>query len=247
MDLGLKDRTAIVTAASKGLGRGSALALAEAGCNLVLNARDAEALAQTAEQCRSFGVRVIELPADATDAAVPGALAGLAMTEFGRLDIAVANAGGPPAGRALEVTDEQIRAAVESNLLASARLVRASVPYMARGRFGRVVCIASSSVKQPISGLALSNTARTGLYAWCKTAAADLASESDTSGITLNLACPGLHDTDRIRHLYGDGPMPERIGDAEDFGRVVAFLCSTSAAFVTGQALLVDGGATLGL
>ncbi len=247
MDLGLKDRAAIVTAASKGLGRGSALALAEAGCHLVLNARDGDALAATAQECRALGVTVVEMPADATDPAVPDALIALATTQFGRLDIAVANAGGPAPGRALDVTDDQIRDAVEHNLLASARLVRAAVPHMTPGGYGRLVCIASSSVKQPISGLALSNTARTGLYAWCKTAAADLASDPATAGITLNLACPGLHDTDRVRQLYGSGSMPDRIGDAEDFGRAVAFLCSTSAAFITGQALLVDGGATLGL
>jgi len=246
MDLGLKDRAAIVTAASKGLGRGTALALADAGCNLVLNARDGEVLAKTAAQCRAFGVDVIEMPADATDAAVPDALVTLATKQFGRLDIAIANAGGPPPGKALEVSDDQIRAAVESNLLASARLVRASVGPMTDGGFGRLVCIASSFVKQPSNGLALSNTARTGLYAWCKTAATDLASDPATAGITLNLACPGLHDTDRIRQMYG-ASMPPRIGDAEDFGRVVAFLCSTSARFMTGQAVLVDGGATLGL
>lgn len=247
MDLGLKQRAAVVTAASKGLGRGSALALADAGCNLVLNARNAEALAQTARECRAFGVEVVELPADATDPAVPDALVTLATKKFGRLDVAVANAGGPAPGRALDVTDDEIRAAVESNLLASARLVRASVVPMTDGGFGRLVCITSASVKQPISGLTLSNTARTGLYAWCKTAATDLAAEPATAGITLNLACPGLHDTDRIRQLYGAGSMPARIGDAEDFGRVVAFLCSTSAAFITGQAVLIDGGATLGL
>ena len=247
MDLGLKGRAAVVTAASKGLGRGTALALADAGCNLVLNARNADALSATAQACRTFGVEVVEVAADATDPSVPTALVELAVERFGRLDIAVANAGGPAPGKALELTDDQIRGAVESNLLASARLVRAAVGPMASGSFGRLVCIASSSIKQPINGLALSNTARTGLYAWCKTAASDLANDPTTSGITLNLACPGLHDTDRVRQLYGDGSMPPRIGDAENFGRIVAFLCSTSAAFISGQAIVVDGGATLGL
>jgi 3-oxoacyl-[acyl-carrier protein] reductase len=117
---------------------------------------------------------------------------------------------------------------------------------MTANGFGRLVCITSQSVKQPISGLALSNTARTGLYAWCKTVATDLAADATTRNITVNLACPGLHDTDRVRHLYGDN-TPEGIGDAEDFGRIVAFLCSTSARYITGQAILVDGGTTLGL
>ena len=246
MDLGLADRAAIVTAASRGLGRGTALALATAGCRLVLNGRDPETLARTAQECRQLGVDVIEVAADATAPETAGALVARALDAFGQLDIAVANAGGPPAGKALEVDDDMIRSAVEHNLIASARLVRAAVPPMRANGFGRLVCITSTSVKQPISGLSLSNTARTGLYAWCKTAATDLAADPATKGITLNLACPGLHDTDRVRQLYGDN-APEGIGDAEDFGRVVAFLCSTSARFITGQAVLVDGGATLGL
>jgi 3-oxoacyl-[acyl-carrier protein] reductase len=126
------------------------------------------------------------------------------------------------------------------------RLARAAIGFMRTQDFGRVVCISSASVKHPIRGLALSNTARTGLYAWCKTAAADLAADPSTQHITLNIAGPGLHETDRVTQLYGDGPRP-RLGDPEDFGRVVAFLCSTSAAFITGQAILVEGGANLGL
>jgi 3-oxoacyl-[acyl-carrier protein] reductase len=246
MDLGLADRAAIVTAASKGLGRGSALALATAGCHLVLNARDPAALAQTANECREHGVDVIEVPGDATAVDVPASLVARALDAFGKLDSAVANAGGPPPGKALEVDDGMIRAAVENNLIASARLVREAVPPMKKNGYGRVVCITSTSVKQPISGLSLSNTARTGLYAWAKTVATDLAADPATKGITVNLACPGLHDTDRVRQLYGGG-APEGVGDAEDFGRIVAFLCSTSARYITGQAILVDGGATLGL
>ncbi|HUR77495.1 MAG TPA: SDR family oxidoreductase [Acidimicrobiales bacterium] len=246
MDLGLADRAAIVTAASKGLGRGAALALATAGCHLVLNARDESKLAATADECREHGVDVIEMVGDATHPDLPAALVARADEAFGRLDVAVANAGGPPAGRALEVDDDMIRTAVENNLLASARLVRAAVPPMTANGFGRIVCITSTSVKQPISGLALSNTARTGLYAWCKTVATDLAADPLTKNITVNLACPGLHDTDRVRHLYA-GDAPAGIGDAGDFGRVVAFLCSTSARYITGQAILVDGGATNGL
>jgi 3-oxoacyl-[acyl-carrier protein] reductase len=246
MELGLADRAAVVTAASKGLGRGTALALATAGCHLVLNARDADTLAQTANECREHGVDVIEMAGDATASDMPARLVGRALDAFGRLDIAVANAGGPPPGKALEVDDDMIRAAVEHNLVASARLVREAVPPMKANDFGRIVCITSTSVKQPISGLSLSNTARTGLYAWCKTAATDLAADPATKNITLNLACPGLHDTDRVRQLYGGG-APDGIGDAEDFGRVVAFLCSASARYITGQAILVDGGATLGL
>lgn len=246
MDLGLTGRAAVVAAASKGLGRGAALALATEGCNLVLNARGGDALHATAEDCRALGVDVIEVSGDAAAVDVPQTLTRTAHEHFGRLDITVANAGGPPAGQALAVTDDQIRDAVETNLLASARLARESVPLMKANGFGRIVFISSVSVKHPISGLALSNTARTGLYAWCKTAAADLAADPATDCITLNLACPGLHDTERIRQLYG-GATPARTGDADDFGRIVAFLCSDSAKFITGQAVLVEGGANLGL
>jgi 3-oxoacyl-[acyl-carrier protein] reductase len=246
MDLGLTGRTAVVTAASKGLGRGTAQALAADGCNLVLNARGADALRDTAQACRAMGVEVVEVVADATEPEVPDALVARALDAFGRLDIVVANAGGPPPGKALDVTDQQIRDAVESNLLASVRLARAAIAPMTANGFGRIVCITSVSIKQPISGLSLSNTARTGLYAWCKTAANDLAAEPATATITINLACPGLHETDRVKQLYGDATTP-RLGDPDDFGRAVAFLCSTSASFITGQALLVDGGSYLGL
>lgn len=247
MDLGLAGRAAVITAASKGLGRGTALALAAEGCDLVLNARDREALNATANACRDLGVNVLEVAGDATATDVPSRLVDHAVSSFGRLDIAIANAGGPPPGQALAVSDEQIRDAVEANLLASVRLVRAAVEPMKANGFGRVVCITSVSIKQPISGLALSNTARTGLYAWCKTAATDLAADPSTVGITINLACPGLHETDRVTQLYGDGANTPRLGDPEDFGRAVAFLCSTSAAFITGQALLIDGGSYSGL
>ena len=122
------------------------------------------------------------------------------------------NAGGPPPGRALEVSDEAVKAAVDANLLTSVRLVREAVPYM-RGRgWGRICMIVSAAVKQPIPTLALSNTARTGLWAWAKTAAADLFAD----GVTLNLACPGFHATDRTRELGARGDV--RMGDAADFG-----------------------------
>ncbi len=161
------------------------------------------------------------------------------MERFGALDILVANAGGPPPARALDVDDEAILAAIGANLLTSIRLVRAAVPSMRAARWGRIVLITSYGVKQPIPTLAASNIARTGLWAWAKTAAADLVDD----GITLNVLCPGLHATDRIRELGHSG----RLGDPDDFGRVAAFLCSVPAGFVSGTALVVDGAATLGL
>ncbi|MGA8369046.1 MAG: SDR family oxidoreductase, partial [Acidimicrobiales bacterium] len=167
----------------------------------------------------------------------------LAVERFGSLDIVVANAGGPPPGRALDVDDASLVAALNANLLTSVRLVRAAVPVMAGRGWGRICCLTSFSVVQPIPTLALSNTARVGLWAWAKTAAHDLA--ADGTGITLNLACPGSHATERMRQLGNDGGGP--MGDPADFGKVVTFLCSDPARFVNGAALVVDGGATLAL
>ncbi|HEV2871440.1 MAG TPA: SDR family oxidoreductase, partial [Actinomycetota bacterium] len=148
---------------------------------------------------------------------------------------------GPPPARALEVDDQALQAALQANLLSSIRLVQAALPQMRAAGWGRICLITSKAVKEPIPTLALSNTARTGLWAWAKTAAADLFDE----GITLNLACPGTHDTDRARQagMVGDGP----VGDPADFGKVVCFLCSAPARFVSGTALQVDGATTRGL
>jgi 3-oxoacyl-[acyl-carrier protein] reductase len=239
MDLGIAGRVALVTAASKGLGRASALALAQEGAKVVICARGAEALADAAaELARSTDV--LAIPADVTDPAVPARLVAAAVERFGRLDIVVANAGGPPAARALDVDDAQIEAALNANLTTSVRLVREAVPHLRAGGWGRICLVTSSSIKQPIPSLALSNMARTGLWAWAKTAAADLFGD----GITVNLACPGSHATDRMKAIsMPQGPM----GDPADFGRVVAFLCSEPANFISGSTVLVDGARTVGL
>jgi 3-oxoacyl-[acyl-carrier protein] reductase len=239
MDLGIAGRVAIVTAASRGLGRASADALAAEGAHLVLCARDERSLEQAGEELRAAGAEVSTVVADVTDPATPERLVAEALERYARLDIVVANAGGPPPGRSLDVDDDAIRAAVEANLLTSVRLVRSAVPHMRAGGYGRLCCITSYSVVQAIPILALSNTARTGLKAWAKTAAADLGAED--GDITLNLVCPGPHATDRMKQLGGTGPM----GDPADFGRVVAFVCSTHANFVNGASIVVDGGATL--
>lgn len=247
MDLGIAGRVAVVTASSKGLGRASAAALAAEGASVVLNARSGDALEEAARALRDAGADVLAVAGDISDPATPGRLVDAAVARFGRLDIVVANAGGPPPGRALEVDDDAVRAAVEANLLSSVRLVRGAVPHMRARGWGRICCVASYSVVQPLPGLALSNTARTGLWAWAKTAAADLGAER--SGVTLNLACPGPHATDRMRALGGGGAggASASMGDPADFGRVVAFLCSRQAGFVNGAAVVVDGGATLAL
>jgi 3-oxoacyl-[acyl-carrier protein] reductase len=238
MDLGIDDKVGLVTAASKGLGRSSAAALRAEGVDLVICARGHEALQETVAALGGPD-HVLGLVEDVTDPAAPRRLVAAAVERYGRLDILVANAGGPPPGRALDVSDAQIEAAVNANLLTSVRLIREAMPHLQAGAWGRVCCIASYSVKQPIPTLALSNLARTGLWAWVKTAAQDVAG----TGVTINLACPGAHSTDRMKQLGGTGPM----GDPDDFGKAVAFLCSKPAAFVNGVALQVDGGATTGL
>jgi 3-oxoacyl-[acyl-carrier protein] reductase len=238
MDLGIAGKVALVTAASKGLGRASAAALRAEGADLVICARGSRAL-EEAVAALGGSEHVVALVEDVTEPTAPARLVAATVERYGRLDILVANAGGPPPGRALDVTDDQIEAAVNANLLTSVRLVREALPHMRAGGWGRVCCITSYSVKQPIPTLALSNLARTGLWAWAKTASEDVAG----SGITINLACPGAHATDRMRQLGGDGPM----GDPVQFGKTVAFLCSEPAAFINGTALQIDGGATLGL
>jgi 3-oxoacyl-[acyl-carrier protein] reductase len=239
VDLGIAGRVALVTAASKGLGRASAMALAQEGAKVVICARGEEALA-AAEADLSAYTEVLAVPDDVTDPEAPARLVRSAITRFGRLDIVVANAGGPPAGRALDITDDQLEAAVNANLLTSVRLVREAVPHMRAQGWGRICLLTSSSIKQPIATLALSNAARTGLWAWAKTAATDLFDD----GITLNLACPGLHDTERMQAIPTlEGPR----GDPADFGRVVAFMCSEPAKFMSGSTVLVDGARAVGL
>jgi 3-oxoacyl-[acyl-carrier protein] reductase len=236
MDLGLDGKVALVTASSKGLGRGAALALAREGARVVICAREPERLKATAAELPGD---VLAIPADVTQPDTPQRLVDAAIERFGALHILVANAGGPPQARALEVDDDHMLEALNANLLTSIRLVQAAVPPMRAAGWGRICLMTSSFVKQPSPTLAYSNTARTGLWAWAKTAAQDLIDD----GITLNLVCPGLHATDRMKELGFEG----RMGDPEDFGAVVAFLCSQPAGFVSGAALQVDGARTLGL
>jgi len=237
MELGLRGKVALVTASSRGLGRASAQALSQEGAKVVLCARDKAALTEAA---RAMPGETLAVPADVTDPATPQHLVDAALDRFGALHVLVANAGGPPPARALEVDATMLEAALQANLLTSIRLVQAALPPMRAAGWGRICLITSKSVKEPIPTLALSNTARTGLWAWAKTAAADLFEEH----ITLNLACPGTHDTERARQT---GRPSGPVGDAADFGKVVCFLCSEPARFVSGTALLVDGATTRGL
>jgi 3-oxoacyl-[acyl-carrier protein] reductase len=241
MDLGIAGRAALVVAGSRGLGRASAEALADEGARIMLSSRREDALDDAASSLRATGAEVVTQAADITDPGAPARLVGATIEAFGTIDIVVANAGGPPPARALDLDDGQLEAALNANLLSAIRLTRAAVPTMRTNGWGRFCYITSYSVVQPIPTLALSNTARTGLWAWVKTAAQDVAAEG--RGITMNLVCPGPHATDRMRQLGGTGPM----GDPADLGSIVAFLCSEQANFVNGAALVVDGASTLAL
>lgn len=241
MDLGIEGKSALVVAGSRGLGRATAAALIGEGVRVMLTSRDADSLARAQASMQAVGGEVEVRADDITDPAAPARLVGATVEVFGGVDIVIANAGGPPPGRALDLDDIALESAINANLLSAVRLTREAVPVMRRNGWGRICCITSYSVVQPVPTLALSNTARAGLWAWAKTAARDLAEEE--CGVTLNLICPGPHATDRMRELGGEGVM----GDPEDFGKVVAFVCSQQAGFVNGAALVVDGGATLAL
>ena len=255
MDLGIAGRRALVCAGSKGLGRGCAEALAQAGVNLVLNARGAEALEATAGALRSaHGVSVETVAADVTTedgrAAVLGASDGV--------DILVTNAGGPPPGLWSDWGREDFLAAVEANMLTPILLMTALLPGMCDRGWGRVVNITSQSVRAPIPQLGLSNTARTGLTGYVAGTARQVAQH----GVTINNLLPGIHDTDRAAALDGgvaeaegidrdearrrrEATIPaRRYGTAGEFGQACAFLCSAHAGFIVGQNLLLDGGAT---
>jgi 3-oxoacyl-[acyl-carrier protein] reductase len=243
VDLGIEGRVALVTASSKGLGRASAIALARDGCKVVITARGEDALSATAQDIEDLGGDVLAIVDDVTEPEAPARLVASTVEHFGSIDIVVGNAGGPAPSRALEATDEAIASAVNANLTTSVRLAREAVPHMRANHWGRICFITSASIKQPIPTLSMSNVARTGLWAWAKTAAQDLFDD----GITVNLACPGSHDTDRMKALVASGAFKGRLGDPADFGAVVAFLCSEPAKFVSGTALQVDGAGVVGL
>ena len=230
---------AVVTAASKGLGLASAAALAGEGAKVLISSRSADNLASAREQIATAGGECLALAADMDDPEAPARLIEAAVAEWGRLDVVVANTGGPKPARTLELTDDDINLAVSSVLLPVVRLVRAAAPHLKANGWGRVCVITSYGVALPLPSLPLSNMTRSALFAWSRTAARELVAD----GVTVNLACPGPHATDRMKELGGaggGGPM----GDPADFGRLVTYLCSSAAGFVTGTAMVVDGGAT---
>ncbi len=253
MDLGIRGRKAIVCAASKGLGFGSALALARDGVDLVICARGAGQLAVAAAAIRKeTGVAVTAITTDITTEA--GRQAVLAACPSP--DILVTNAGGPPPGDFEGFSLEDWRRALEANMLSPIALIQATIHAMMERGFGRIVNITSAAVKSPIGTLELSNGARAGLTG----AVAALARRAVRRNVTINGLLPGWHDTDRIRttmtsrakaagvaydKYVGDavaGTPAGRMGTIEEFGAACAFLCSAHAGYITGQNILLDGG-----
>ena len=253
MDLGIKGRTAIVCASSKGLGRACALSLAREGVNLVITARGKDALEQTAAEIRAeTGVTVTTVASDiATEAGRAAVLAACPQP-----DILVNNAGGPPPGDFRNWTRDTWIAALDLNMIAPIEMIRATVDHMIARKFGRIVNVTSSTVKAPIEILGLSNGARAGLTGFV----AGIARKTVAHNVTINNLLPGPFDTDRLRSNFAviaknRGISVEearqermrqnpsgRLGDPSEFGDACAYLCSAQAGFITGQNFLIDGG-----
>ncbi len=246
MDLGLKGRTAIVCGASSGIGLAIAEAVAEEGANVAMFARRRDVLEREADRIGALAVR-----GDLTNPRDLKQLVEKTLEAFGGIDVLVNNGGGPPRGPALEVTEESLEAAVELLLLSAFRLTMLCLPHLRRSGRGRVINIASSSVRQPIEKLALSNAVRPGVIGWAKT----LSQEVGADGITVNSIAPGRIETARLAEVFDNGPRPEdlqeiplrRFGQPREIADVVCFLASERAGYITGSVVPVDGGLTRGL
>ncbi|MBV0890716.1 SDR family oxidoreductase [Paracoccus sp. Z118] len=255
MDMGIKGKRALVCAASKGLGRACAEALAAEGVNLVINARTQETLEATAKEIADrHGVEVIPVAADITTP--EGREKVLAALEGGQADILVNNAGGPPPGNWQDWSRDDFIRAIDANMLTAIALMQALVPGMMERGWGRVVNITSAAVRSPIAQLGLSNTARTGLTGFV----AGMSRQIAGSGVCVNNLLPGMHDTDRAVSLDTAASKAQGIsidearakrqasiptgvyGRPEDFGAACAFMCSEHARFMIGQNVMLDGG-----
>jgi 3-oxoacyl-[acyl-carrier protein] reductase len=260
MDLGLQGKAAIVGGASKGIGRAVALALASEGCRVALAARGRQELEEAARAiAQQTGSQTLPVPCDLSQLQDIRRLVAEAVAAFGRLDIVVANAGGPPVGLFEELEEEAWQGAIAQNLLSAVRLVREALPHLKAAGSGRVVAIASVAVKQPLDRLVLSNATRLGVVGLAKT----LSRELGRYNITVNTVCPGNIATERLLALLEERarrwgrPLEEVVaqeegriplgylGEAEDVANLVLFLCSEKARYITGTTIQVDGGSTV--
>jgi len=262
VDLGLTGKAALVAGASKGMGKACAMGLAAEGARVAICARTAGDLAAAAEEIwQKTGAEILAVPADLTRLENIRRVVQATVDAFAGLDILVNNTGGPPPGGFDQLTDEQWQSAFELTLLSSVRLIREALPHMRSRRWGRILNIQSSAVKEPIHGLILSNGIRPGVVGLSKSLAAELGKDN----ITINTICPGRILTDRLRSLMAlrarqagkslDAYLPEttadiplgRIGTPEEFASMVVFLASERASYVTGVTVQVDGGLIRGL
>jgi len=262
MNLGLEGRVALVAASSRGLGKATALALAREGARVAICARDADDLAATAQEIRAeTGAEVLPIVTDLTDAEQIPHLADETLRRWGRIDVLVTNAGGPPAGFFDELSDAHWLGAVELTLLSGVRLIRAVLPAMRVQKWGRIINITSVSVKQPIDTLLLSNSLRMAVVGLAKT----LALQEAPHGITVNNVAPGWTLTERVDELFRDraarsGKTKQeelagitvdipvgRLGDPMELAAAITFLASEQAAYITGVTLPVDGGYIKGM
>ncbi|HWR34395.1 MAG TPA: SDR family oxidoreductase [Clostridia bacterium] len=262
MNTGLKDRLAIVAASSQGIGKATAFGLAAEGCKLALCARNEQNLAVVAEEIRSR--HNVEVFTQAVDVTVPDDIAGFVGTvaqKFGRVDICITNAGGPPANTFLKFSIEDWRKAFELNLLSTIAFAREVIPHMQKNQWGRLIAITSVAVKQPIGDLILSNTVRTGVVGLVRS----LANEFGKDGILVNNVGPGYTATDRLKNLaavrskslgveeaemfrrWAADTATGKVAQPEDVADAIVFLASERAASITGQTILVDNGSYKGL
>jgi 3-oxoacyl-[acyl-carrier protein] reductase len=262
MDLGLRGKVALVAASSKGLGRACAMGFAREGAHVVISARNADQLADTAMAIRGeTDSQVLDVLADMSKPEDIERLVATTVDHFGGLDIVVANAGGPPPGYLSSLDEQAYLDAINTNLMGTIRLIRASVPHLEARGGGSIVTITSAGVKQPIDNLILSNMARPGVVGFVRS----IATELGPKNIRVNNVGPGATNTDRIRQTaeasrqraLAEGRDPDeevrkrasaiplgRIGEPEEFANVVVFLASTAASYVTGTTVVVDGGRT---
>jgi 3-oxoacyl-[acyl-carrier protein] reductase len=262
MELGLEGKVALVAAASKGLGYACALGLAREGAKVALCARTEEAIRNAARTIHAeTGADVLPIAADVTKAEDIERMVAETVAQFGGLHIVIPNSGGPPPGTFETLDEEKWQSALDSTLFSTTRLIRAALPHLKTSGGGRIVVITSTSVKQPIPGLLLSNTVRAGIVGLCKT----LSQEFAPYGITVNNVAPGSYDTDRLKHLHersaqaagisfaearrqAEQKIPlGRLGRPEELANMAVFLASEAASYITGQTVLVDGGQTPGI
>ena len=249
MDLGISGKTAMVTAASRGIGYACAETLGQEGAHVVICARGTAALTQAAERIREkTGTRVLAHPADVTKAEDIARLTELAVTEFGGVDMLVAIGGSPPRGSFAETDEVRLKQGFDMTVLALYRLIHAVLPHMRARKWGRIVAVQSRSVKEPIPALTVSNATRPGAAGLLK----DLSQELGRDGILLNTVLPGRILTDRLREAgtadssYLERQASElpigRLGSAQEVADAIVFLASERASYITGVTLAVDGG-----